>query len=98
MSSQEIELPPPGRRVRLVPAPPGLTLLLLGVAIAALSPLLGFLIGSGAGSGDGDVTLLPIYWGLLGGVVVGGGGVLLAVLGGLRLWRHVRPKEADVDA
>lgn len=88
----------PGRPVRLVPTAPGFWMTVLGVCIAALSPLLGFLIGTMSGRPDGEVMLDPLYWGLFGGVVIGGIGVLLAVLGGVRLWRGRRAAEADAAA
>ena len=83
------DAPTPGRPVRLVPTPPGLWAILLGVAVAALAPLFGFLIGSGMGSTDGDATLSPLYWGLFAGVVIGALGVLAALVGGRRLWLHL---------
>ena len=76
----------PGRPVRLVPTPPGFWLTLLGVVTAIFAPLFGFLVGSASGSPEGDPLLSPLYWGLFGGVVVGGLGVVAAVLGGRRLW------------
>lgn len=80
----------PGRPVRLVPVAPGLWQTLLGAALAALAPLIGFLIGVTAPRPTGDVMFDPIYWGLFGGIVVGAVGVATAVLGGIRLHRHHR--------
>ena len=81
-------IPAPGRPVRLVPVAPGFWMTTLGVCIAALAPLFGFLIGVMNGRPQGEVILGPLYWGLFTGVVIGGMGVLLAVAGGVRLWRH----------
>lgn len=81
---------PPGRPVRLVPTPPGFWALILGVCGAAFAPLFGFLIGSGMGSTDPGALMLPLYWGLLLGILAGGLGVVVAILGGWRLWRHLR--------
>ena len=81
----------PGRPVVLVPTPPGFWPLLLGVAVAALAPLLGFLWGGTFGPGDGSDAFSPIYLGLFVGVVVGGLGVVLALWGGVRLYRHYHP-------
>ena len=80
----------PGRPVRLEPTAPGFWMLLLGVCVAALAPLFGFLVGVMVERPQGDVAVDPLYLGLFIGVVVGGLGVLLAVLGGVRLWRHHR--------
>ena len=80
----------PGRPVRLVPTAPGFWMLTLGVCIAALSPLFGFLVGVMSQRPEGEVPLDPLYLGLFIGVVVGGMGVLLAVVGGVRLWRHYK--------
>ena len=91
MSEQEVL--PQGRRVRLEPTPPGLSPLILGVVIAALAPLFGFLIGSLMGPADDGATFLPIYWGLFGGVVIGGIGLVIALVGGMKLWRHTHRKE-----
>ncbi|MBK7821031.1 MAG: hypothetical protein IPJ61_08125 [Tessaracoccus sp.] len=83
---------PPGRPVRLIPAPPGFWMTLLGVATAAIAPLFGFLIGSMMGAPTGETVLSPMYWGLFIGIVIGGVGVLAAVAGGYRLWRHLHGK------
>lgn len=90
-------VPRPGRRVRLVPTPPGLWMTLLGVAVAALAPLFGFLIGSVMDQPDDD-ALGPIFVGLFIGVMVGGLGVASAIIGGFRWWRYddaaAEPEEA----
>jgi ABC-type transport system involved in cytochrome c biogenesis permease component len=61
---------------------------LLGASAAVLAPLLGFLVGSASGSPEGDPLLSPLYWGLFIGVLVGGVGVVVAAIGGRRLWLH----------
>jgi hypothetical protein len=84
----------PGRPVVLVPTPPGFWPLLLGVAVAALAPLFGFLWGGTLGPGSGDTDFNPIYLGLFFGIVVGALGVVLALWGGMRLYRHHHPAVA----
>jgi hypothetical protein len=90
--------PQPGRPVVLVPTPPGFWMLLLGVSVAALAPLFGFLVGGVIGPGDGDESFSPIYLWLLIGVFVGGLGVLLAILGGVRLYRFNRHNRVAQEA
>lgn len=87
----------PGRPIRLEPMPPGLWMVILGVFAAVFAPFFGFLIGSSMGRPDDDAVLTPLYWGLFVGVVIGGLGVLSAVLGGRRLWQHVH-RERDSEA
>lgn len=78
-----------GRRVILEPTPPGLWPLLLGVALAALAPMAGFLVGSAIGVGDDPAAEFdPMYLALFAGILVGGVGVVIAIAGGWRLWRH----------
>ena len=87
-----------GRPVRLVPTPPGFWLTLLGAGTAVLAPLLGFLVGSASGMPEGDPLLSPLYWGLFTGVIVGGVGVVAAVLGGRRLWLHSHREDRQGSA
>ena len=82
-----------GRPVRLVPTPPGFWMTLLGVVVAILAPLFGFLVGSASGMPEGDPLLSPLYWGLFAGVVIGGLGVVAAVLGGRKLWLHAHRED-----
>ncbi|AXH95191.1 hypothetical protein DV701_02645 [Ornithinimicrobium avium] len=79
----------------LVPTPPGFWPLLLGVALAALAPLLGFLWGGALGPGQDEQALSPIYLGLFIGVLVGSLGVVLALWGGVKLYRHNRSVDPD---
>jgi hypothetical protein len=88
---------PAGRPVRLVPTAPGFWRTVLGVALAGLAPLFGFLIGTILGDTNSDFFLQPIYWGLFVGVLIGGVGVLIAVLGGRRLWLHHRDRRPVVE-
>lgn len=87
----------PGRPVRLVPTPPGFWMTLLGAALAAIAPLFGFLGGSMVIGTDRAGTMSPLYWGLFIGVVIGAFGVLIALLGARRLWRHLHPRETTAD-
>lgn len=95
--SDEDTIPPPGRRVVLEPTPPGLWTLILGFSLAVLAPLFGFLVGSAIGTGDGGGDLSPIYLALFVGVVLGGVGVLIALLGGRRMYRDRRAARAAGD-
>ena len=88
----------PGRPVRLAPTPPGFWRLLLGICVAALAPLFGFLGGSMIGSPDPGLLLGSLYWGLFTGFVIGGAGVAVAILGGRRLWLDHRARAAHRDA
>ena len=88
----------PGRPVRLVPTPPGFWLTLLGAALAAIAPRFGFLGGSMVFGPDRAGVLSPLYWGLFIGGIIGAAGVLMALLGGWRLWTHLRRPVARGDA
>lgn len=85
VSHDDDAMPAPGRPVVLEPTAPGLWLTVVGGVVALLAPLFGFLIGSAMGAGDGS-TVSPVYLGLFGGVVIGGCGVLVALLGARRLY------------
>lgn len=82
-----------GRPIRLAPTAPGFWLITLGVCLAGLAPLFGFLVGVTSGRPEGEVIFSPLYWGLFAGVIIGGFGVLMAVLGGVRLWRHNQARQ-----
>ena len=86
----ELDDPPAGRLVTLTPMPPGLWMILLGVVLAALGPLFGFLIGSMLGPSTTTGNLDMIALSLLLGIVVGGLGVLVALLGARRFIAHRR--------
>lgn len=79
---------PPERDVLMAPMPPGSWQLLLGLIIAALAPLGGFLAGSMAGPGAPTDRFSPLFLYLFGGIVLGGVGIVIAGLGGLRFYRH----------
>lgn len=87
----------PGRPVVLVPTPPGLWMVLLGVAVGAIAPLFGFLIGGATGSG-GEQANDPMFLALFLGIVVGGVGALVAIAGAVRLWRHFRDQRLEDEA
>lgn len=93
MTETDVDITP-GRPVRLAGTPPGSSVLILGVVIAALAPLLGFLGGSLMGAeSPGEFLFEPIYWGLFLGVIIGAMGVLMSILGGVRLWRHNKERK-----
>lgn len=89
---------PAGRPIRLVPVAPGFWAVALGVSVAALAPLFGFLIGVGSKRPSDPDLINPIYVGLLIGVIVGGLGVISAVLGSVRIWRHLRATRIAEEA
>lgn len=80
----------PGRPIVLEPLKPGMWQLLLGVCLAALGPLFGFLVGSIIGIGDPEAEVNPMFLSLFIGILVGAVGVLFAILGGVRLWKDLR--------
>lgn len=81
----------PGRGMVLTPVPPGGSLLVLGLVLATLAPLAGFLGGSMIGiKDDAASSISPLYLSLFVGIVLGGFGLILAGFGGLRLYRHLR--------
>lgn len=91
----EEQLPARGRPVVLQPNPPGLWSVLLGVGVAGLSPLFGFLIGSILGNDESPTGNDPIFLGLTLGLVVGAVGLAWAISGVFRLWRSRRSSQAD---
>lgn len=86
--------PAPGRPVVLKPAPPGLWMVLVGCGVAGLAPLFGFLVGSTVGP-DFNAPLPPMYGGLMFGFILGGVGVLVAILGGRRMYLANRASGID---
>jgi len=67
-----LDHPGTGRPVVLEPTPPGLWGVLLGVGLAALAPLFGFLIGGVLGRGDpAEGSFDPLALSLFIGIVVG---------------------------
>ncbi|OBI82176.1 hypothetical protein [Mycobacterium sp. E740] len=77
-----------GRPVLLEPTPPGFWRALLGVAVGVLAPLFGFLIGGMIGAGAVGNKVDPMALSLFTGIAIGGIGLLVALSGGARLWRH----------
>lgn len=66
------------------PVPPGFWMTILGVVLAVLAPLAGFLGGSSSGAVTKENALG--LW-LISGLVIGGLGVLLAFTGATKWWR-----------
>ena len=66
------------------PVAPGQWMTILGLVVAVLAPLAGFLGGSSTGAVARENALG--VW-LITGLVIGGLGVLLAFVGGQRWWR-----------
>ncbi|HEY9493787.1 MAG TPA: hypothetical protein VIR15_02950 [Intrasporangium sp.] len=66
------------------PVAPGQWMTILGLIVAVLAPLAGFLGGSSTGAVARENALG--VW-LITGLVIGGLGVLLAFVGGQRWWR-----------
>ena len=89
---------PPGRPIRLVPTPPGLWRVLIGVVVALLAPFFGILIGSGIGAAEGGNRMDPLYWGFFIGGLIGALGLVAAGLGAMALIRHARAKGYAEDA
>lgn len=65
---------------------PGFWMTVLGSVLAVLAPLAGFLGGSMTGAATAERSATLGVW-LTVGLVVGGLGVLMAFLGGMRWWR-----------
>ncbi|BBY44137.1 hypothetical protein [Mycolicibacterium celeriflavum] len=84
----------PGRPVVLESNPPGLWRALLGLAVGVLAPLFGFLVGSIFGAGATGDSVDPMFLSLFAGIVIGGIGLLVALSGGARLWRHFHRQDA----
>ena len=84
-----------GRPVYLEPTAPGFWTTLCGAVLAVLAPLLGFLIGSTMGTGETDSVINPLFMGLFIGVIIGGVGVAIALLGGVRMYRASQDKQGD---
>ena len=90
----EVDAPEPGRAVVLEPNPPGMWRTLMGLAVAVLAPLFGFLVGGIFGAGTVGDSIDPMFLSLFIGIVIGGIGVLVALSGGARLWRHFHQEDA----
>jgi hypothetical protein len=90
----DVDAPGVGRPVVLLPTPPGMWRTLLGTAVAVLAPLLGFLIGGAFGAGTIGDSVDPMFLSLFVGILIGGVGVLVALSGGARLWRHFHRQDA----
>nr|WP_228768670.1 hypothetical protein [Mycolicibacterium malmesburyense]CRL68148.1 hypothetical protein CPGR_00752 [Mycolicibacterium malmesburyense] len=83
-----------GRPVVLEPTPPGMWRALLGAAVAMLAPLFGFLVGGIFGAGMVGESVDPMFLSLFTGIVIGGVGVLVAISGGAKLWRHFHRQDS----
>jgi hypothetical protein len=68
-------------------------MVIIGVVLATLGPLFGFLVGSMMGSTTDTGDLDPIWFSLFLGMVVGGLGIGLALLGARRLMMGRRGRE-----
>lgn len=90
------DAPAPGRPVVLEPTPPGLWRALLGGSVAVLAPLFGFLVGGMIGAGEPGDAVDPLFLALFIGIAIGGIGVLVALSGGARMWRHFH-HQAELD-
>lgn len=89
--------PQAGRSIVLTPVPAGSWPLMLGLALAGLGPLGGFLAGSMVGIAEspagGGSAFSAIYLYLFIGIAIGAIGVLMAGFGGARLYRGRRTIE-----
>jgi hypothetical protein len=83
-----------GRPVVLEPTPPGMWRALLGTAVAVLAPLFGLLVGGVFGAGTIGDSIDPMFIALFVGILIGGVGVLVALSGGARVWRHFHREDA----
>jgi hypothetical protein len=90
----DLDAPRVGRPVVLEPTPPGMWRALLGTAVAVLAPLFGFLVGGAFGPGTIGESIDPMFISLFVGILIGGVGVLVALSGGARLWRHFHREDA----
>ncbi|MFW6600129.1 hypothetical protein ACQBAU_13860 [Propionibacteriaceae bacterium Y2011] len=97
-SHDDSDLPAPGRPVVLEPLAPGLWTLILGLCVAVLAPLFGFLVGTTFGAGTGAEMMSPLHLGLFVGVVIGGLGVAVAISGGWRLLRRSHEDQATSES
>jgi hypothetical protein len=82
-----------GRPIVLEPTPPGMWRTLLGMAVAVLAPMLGFLVGGVFGAGTIGESVDPMFISLFVGIVIGGIGLLVALSGGAQLWRHLHRED-----
>jgi hypothetical protein len=92
--ADQVDTAEPGRAVVLEPTPPGMWRALLGMAVAVLAPLLGFLVGGIFGAGTPGDSIDPMFLSLFIGIIIGGVGVLVALSGGARLWTHFHREDA----
>lgn len=92
--SDDLTLQSQGRQIRLEPLAPGLWGMILGLVLAALGPLFGFLGGSIIGPGPGGASLNPMYLSLFVGILAGALGLAVAAFNGYRLYRHMNAASA----
>ncbi|WP_127129927.1 hypothetical protein [Georgenia sp. SYP-B2076] len=71
---------------------PGVHRIIVGTVIAVLAPLFGFLVGSMTGATSQRDALQGLYLWLVGGIVLGGIGAMVAFVGALRLLRSRRAR------
>lgn len=107
MAAQHIPEPPSGADAP--PAPDGtdastpttgsrgIRAVVLGGVVMVLAPLFGFLGGSMAGGTGAPGTPDPLAVWLLGGMVVGGAGGIVAILGLLRWMRSTAQARTGTD-
>jgi len=75
----------------------GLWQVALGSALAVLAPLAGFLGGTVQGPPEAGADIDPLLAWLIAGLALGGAGVVIALLGGLRWHRAQRTTTSEAE-